>query len=147
MAVLPPSVGLSVSTAHLQVNVKDPNVASELVRVPVTSTWRLGTSSTAVELVAYFDSPQRALADAGEHPIPSSRVLGGLSGQPLLPFTEKSNVGPAGSSRVLYHQGISPKNDTGLRNDTIEIGVDRVADLSATSGVYEGILHLRMIAY
>lgn len=147
LAVLPPSVGLSISNVHLEVPVKDPNVPSKVVSVPVTSTWHLGTSSTAVELVAYFDSPQHALADAEDHSIPSSRVLGGLSGEQLRPFTESSTVGSDGGSRILYHEGISRKNYTGSRNDTIEIGVDRVADISATAGVYEGILHLRMIAY
>lgn len=147
LAVLPPSVSLSISTVHLQVTVKDPNVPTEVVRVPVTSAWHLGTSSTTVELLAYFDSPQRALTNAEDHSIPSSRVLGGLSGRPLLPFTESSSAGSTGGSRVLYRESISQNNYTGARSDTLEVGVDRVADLSDTAGVYEGILHLRMIAY
>lgn len=147
LAVLPPSVSLSISTVHLQVTVKDPNVPTDVVRVPVTSAWHLGTSSTTVELLAYFDSPQRALTSAEDHSIPSSRVLGGLSGRPLLPFTESSSAGSTGGSRVLYRESISQNNYTGARSDTLEVGVDRVADLSDTAGVYEGILHLRMIAY
>jgi hypothetical protein len=147
IAVLPPSLGLSVSNVHLRMAVDDPNVPTNTVSVPVTSTWRLGPSSTAVELVAYFDSPQQALSDNEGHWIPSSRVKAGLSGTQPKAFTETSTEGSAGGSRILFRQGISQQNYTGVRNDTIELSIDRIADLSAKAGVYEGTLRLRMTAY
>jgi len=38
-AVLPASLGLSVSDVPLQISVQDPGTTSEIVRVPVTSFW------------------------------------------------------------------------------------------------------------
>jgi hypothetical protein len=146
IATLPPSLSLSVSTVHLKLAVTDPNVPTNSVSIPVTSSWHLGTSSTAVELVAYFDSPQQALSD-GDRWIPSSRVKAGLSGEQPMPFTETSSEGSAGGSRILFRQGISRQNYSGSRNDTIEVALDRISDLSATPGVYEGTLHLRMTAF
>ncbi|HJT69141.1 MAG TPA: hypothetical protein VJ731_03020 [Terriglobales bacterium] len=147
IAVLPPSLGLSVSNVHLRMAVDDPNVPTNSVSVPVTSTWHLGPSSTAVELVAYFDSPQQALSDDQGHWIPSSRVKAGLSGTQPKAFTETSSEGSAGGSRILFREDISHQNYTGSRNDTIELSIDRIADLSAKAGVYEGTLRLRMTAY
>src|SRR5579884_2301813 len=73
-AVLPASVGVSVSNVALVVSVKDPHSATEIIRVPVTSFWHLGSSSNAVELVGYFESPEHALVDAEGHGIPSTHV-------------------------------------------------------------------------
>lgn len=146
-AILPSSVGLSISTVHLNVPVTDPNVPTSTIDVPVTSFWHLSSSSTAVELVAYFDSPQQALADAQGDSIPSSRVQASLAGQPLTPFIESSSVGTAGASRILYHQTIARDNLSASRSDLMQIRVDRIADLSLPSGVYQGTLHLRMVAY
>jgi hypothetical protein len=146
-AILPSSVGLNISTIQLSVPVTDPNVPTNTIDVPVTSFWHLGSSSTAVELVGYFDSPQQALADDQAHWIPSSRVQGSLAGQQLMAFNESSSVGTAGASRIFYHQSITPTNLSASRSDVLQIRVDRVSDLSLPSGVYQGTLHLRMVAY
>jgi hypothetical protein len=146
-AVLPASVSLSVSSVPLIVSVKDPNNPTEIIRVPVTSSWHLGSSSNGVELVGYFESPQQALVDAAGHGIPSARVEGALSGQQLAPFTETSSVGTPGGSRTLYRQAISQNMFTGSRNDVIEIRVARISDLGLQSGTYGGTLRLRMVAY
>ena len=146
-AILPSSVGLNISTVHLSVPVTDPNVPTSTIDVPLTSFWHLGSSSTAVELVGYFDSPQQTLADGQGHWIPSSRVQGSLAGQQLTAFNESSSVGTAGASRIFYHQSITPSNFSASRSDVLQIRVDRVSDLSLPSGVYEGTLHLRMVAY
>lgn len=147
LATLPSSVGLSISTVHLSFAVTDPTTPTATIQVPVTSFWHLGSSSTAVELVGYFDSPQQALVNANGGSIPSSRVDGSLKGEPLAPFVETANVGTAGASRILYQQAISRANFSGSRNDVINIQVDRISDLGLGSGVYAGTLHLRMVAY
>jgi hypothetical protein len=146
-AILPSSVGLNISTVHLNVPVTDPNVPTNTIDVPVTSFWHLGSSSTAVELVGYFDSAQQALADDQGHWIPSSRVQGSMAGQQLIAFDESSSVGTAGASRIFYHQAITANNLSASRSDVLQIRVDRVADLSLPAGVYQGTLHLRMVAY
>lgn len=146
-AVLPASVGVSVSDVPLLVSVQDPNTPTEVVHVPVSSFWHLGASSTGVELVGYFDSPQQALVDAYGRAIPSTRVLGGIKGQTMAPFAESSSIGTTGASRTLFRQAIYPDNSSGSRNDVIEIRVAPVSDLGLPSGTYGGTLRLRIVAY
>lgn len=147
IAILPSSASVSIPNVHLELSVKDPNVPTEIQRVPVTSSWHLDLSSTAVELVAYFSSTDRALVNRQEQAIPSSHVEAALEGQPLKPFTETTNAGPAKGSRLLYHQALSRRNLSASRDDIIEIRVDRVSDLGIPAGVYDGTLCLRMVAY
>jgi hypothetical protein len=146
-AVVPATLGVSVSSVHLMVSVKDPNIPTEVIQVPVTSFWRLGSSSNGVELVGYFESPAKALVDGQGHAIPSTRVEAGIRGQQSAPFTESASIGTAGGSRTLYRQAVSLGNFSGFRNDLIEIRVARVSDLGLQSGAYGGTLHLRMLAY
>jgi len=127
--------------------VQDPNAASGTIRVPITSFWHLGASSTGVELVGYFDSPERALIDANGNAIPSTRVQGAISGGTAAPFAESSSVGTPGGSRTLYRQAVSQNNFTGSRNDVIEISVAPISDLGLPAATYGGTLHLRIQAY
>ena len=146
-AVLPASVGVSLSDVNLIISVEDPNTPTDAVRLPVTSFWHLGSCSTGVELVGYFDSPRQALVDASGNAIPSTRVEGAISGQELAPFAETSSVGTLAGSRTLYRQPISQNNFSGWRSDVVEIRVARISDLGLQSGTYGGTLHLRMVAY
>jgi len=146
-AVLPATVGVSVSDVPLLVSVQDPNMPTDVVRVPVTSFWHLAASSTGVELVAYFDSPQQALVDTYGRAIPSARVLGAIKGETMAPFSEDSNIGTSGASRTLFRQAISQDSSSGSRNDVIEIRVAPVSDLGLPSGTYGGTLRLRIVAY
>jgi len=147
IAILPSSASVSIPNVHLELSVKDPNLPTEIQRVAVNSSWHLGLSSTAVELVAYFSSTDRALVNRQEQAIPSSHVEAALEGQPLKPFTETTNTGPAKGSRILYHQPLSRGKWSASRHDIIEIRVDRVSDLGIPAGVYDGTLCLRMVAY
>jgi hypothetical protein len=146
-AVLPATVGVSVSDVPLLVSIRNPGTATDIIRVPITSFWHLGASSTGVELVAYFDSPQQALVDAEGHAIPSTRVQGGISGGATAPFSENSSAGTLGGSRTLYRQPVSQNNFSGSRKDVIEISVAPVSDLGLPSGTYGGTLRLRVVAY
>lgn len=146
-AVLPASVGISVSDVPLLVSVRDPGTPTDVIRVSVSSFWHLGASSTGVELVGFFDSPQQALLDAAGHAIPSTRVQGAINGGTAAPFSESSNVGSLGGSRTLYRQSVSRENFTGSRQDVVEISVAQVSDLGVPSGTYAGTLHLRIVAY
>lgn len=147
VAVLPPTLSLSISTVNLNLDVTDPANPSPVISVPITSFWNLDSSSRNVELVGYFDSPQQALADDANHTVPTSRVLGGLSGEPMMPFTESSRIGTVGASRTFYRQAISRENSRASRSDRIDIQLDRIADLGAPPGIYRGVLHLRIVAY
>jgi hypothetical protein len=61
LATLPATLTLSISSVDLNIPVTDPTAASAVVSVPVSSSWTLNSSTTNVELVAYFDSPQRRI--------------------------------------------------------------------------------------
>jgi hypothetical protein len=147
MAVLPPTLGLNISALNLEIEVIDPGQRSAVITAPVTSSWSLSSSSSAVELVGYFESAQHALADARNNTIPSSRVLGGINAEAMLPFAETASVGTAGASRTLFRQLISRQNVRGNRTDNLKIQVDRVDDLGIVPGEYTGVLHLRVISY
>ncbi len=147
LAVLPPTLHLSISTLSLDIHLVDPTQHSATITVPVTSSWSLSGSASAVELVGYFDSPQHALVDAGNNAIPSSRVLGAVNGDPMQPFIETASIGTPGASRTLFRELISHRNVRGDRTDNLKVQVDRVDDLGKPAGKYSGTLHLRLISY
>jgi len=146
-ATLPSQLRLSISDAYLDINVSDPAQKSPVVAWPITSSWVLNSSSTHVELVAFFDSPTAALADSAGDAIPASRVLGGLTESGLMPFTETSRAGTANASRILFRQPISRMNVSDSRTDTLRIQINLINDLGAPPGEYRGTLHLRLIAF
>jgi hypothetical protein len=138
---------LSVSAAKLNVVVLDPVLGSAEMSVPVTSSWTLNTSTSAVELVAYFESPNRAFEDENNDRIPSSRVFGCLNNEVMMPFAQTAQIGTPGAARVLFDQPISRTAMVGTRDDTLRIKVGNIADLGLQPGVYHGTLHLRLTAY
>jgi hypothetical protein len=146
-ATLPPSLTLTVSAANLNVAVLDPKQGSAAMIVPVTSSWTLNTSASAVELIAYFESPNRAFEDENNERIPSSRVLGSLNDEVMMPFTQAAQIGISGAARVLFDQPISRTNIVGTRDDSLRIKVGNIADLGLHPGTYRGTLHLRLTAY
>ncbi|HXM69164.1 MAG TPA: hypothetical protein VN911_20720 [Candidatus Acidoferrum sp.] len=146
-ATLPSALTLSISNVLLNIPVDDPGEPSEIVAVPITSSWILNSSTVGVELVAYFDSPGQALSDEANHVIPADRVLGALNDEHLAPFVETSREGTAGASRTLFRQPISRGNTRGSRADTIRIQLKSIADLGAPQGNYRGILNLRLVSY
>ena len=146
-AVVPAQLKLSLSTVTLDIKVDDPSQSSEIVTVPVTSSWALDSSTSNVELVGYFDSPVNALADNAGHSIPANHVLGGLASDTLAPFVETNRVGTANSSRTFFRQEISHLNATNTRIDTLQIQLNRIDDLGAPAAEYRGVLHLRLVSY
>ncbi len=147
VAVLPPTLGVSISTLNLQIAILDTGQRSAVVAVPVTSSWTLSSSANAVELVGYFESPQRALTDATGNAVPSRRVLGAINAESMRPFVDTASIGTPGASRILFRQAVSRLNLTGSRTDTLKVQVDSVADLGIPKGQYTGTLHLRVISY
>ncbi|HVO62770.1 MAG TPA: hypothetical protein VMT53_17675 [Terriglobales bacterium] len=147
VAVLPATVGVSISTVHLNVSIEDPSQRSSMVTLPVTSSWNLNESISAVELVGFFDSSERALANVTGDAIPSSRVMAAINNEAPQAFRETASVGTRGAARRLFRQPISRSKVSGSRRDDLHIQVDRVADLGTPAGEYTGTLHLRLIAY
>jgi hypothetical protein len=147
VATLPAQLRLSLADINLEINVADPTQASQVVSIPVTSSWVLDTTTNSVELVGYFDSPESALTDNQGHFIPANHVMGALAGESMAPFVETSRVGTANSSRTFFRQQISRQNVTDSRSDTLNVQLDRVDDLGAPAGEYRGILHLRLVSY
>jgi hypothetical protein len=146
IASLPPSLTLNVSEIQFNIKITDPNQDSSIMALPVTSSWVLNSTTTSVNLVAYFQS-QQALSDSLNHFVPADHVMGGLNSEPLLPFEETSSEGRVGSSRNLFREPISAGNYRNCRTDTLRIQVRGIADVGAPEGNYRGILHLRLTAY
>jgi hypothetical protein len=146
-ATLPAQLRLSLSEINLDIKVSDPTQNSEIVSVPVTSSWALNTTTSSVELVGFFDSPAAAMSDSKGHIIPANHVLGGLSAEDMKPFVESSQVGAANSSRTFFHQRITCHNAVDKRTDTLNVQLSRIDDLGAPASEYRGTLHLRLVSY
>ena len=146
-ATLPAQLRLSLSDINLDIKISDPSQSSQVVAVPVTSSWVLDTASNNVELVGFFDSPDAAMMDNRGHTIPASHVLGGLTQDSMTPFVESSRVGTADASRTFYRQQISQHNVADTRTDILQIQLSRIDDLGAPASEYRGVLHLRLVSY
>ena len=145
-AVLPPTLTLNVSILYLKVPIARTNVGSPVISVPVTSSWRLNASASAVQLIAFFETRNEALVDVHGYKVPSSRVLGGINADSMQPFVEGAAVGTPGASRILFRQPISPQNVTGSRTDNLQLQIAPINDLNLPKGIYSGTLHLRLVA-
>jgi hypothetical protein len=146
-ATLPATLRLSLAEINLDIKVSDPTQSSEVVTVPVTSSWVMSTTTSNVELVGFFDSPAAAMSDSKGHIIPANHVFGGLSARDMKPFVESSQVGAANSSRTFFHQRITRQNVVDKRTDMLNIQMSRIDDLGAPASEYRGILHLRLVSY
>jgi len=146
-ATMPAQLRLSISDINLDIKVSDPTQSSEVVTVPVTSSWVLNTATSSVELVGFFDSPAMALSDNRGHVIPADHVLGGLEEGNMKAFVESNQVGNANASRTFFHQRISRENAVDKRTDKLNIQLNRIDDLGAPASEYRGTLHLRLVSY
>jgi hypothetical protein len=146
-ATLPAEMTLSISKVDLNIPVRNPGEPSAIIAVPITSSWLLDSSTTTVELVAYFDSSQRALAEDSGHVIPSDHVLGGLDDQALKPFVESSRDAIPAASRTLFRQRISQYNARASRADILRLQLMSLTDLGAPQGNYQGTINLRLVSY
>ena len=146
-ATLPPQLKLSIAEVNLDIRVDDVTRNSAIVAVPLISSWALDSSTNKVEMVGYFDSPERALSDEAGHMVPSSHVVGGISQEEMLPFTETSRIGSSNASRTLFRQEISAANAVSSRSDMLHIQIGRIDDLGLPPAEYRGVLHLRLVSY
>jgi len=147
IATVPAQLRLSISEVNLDVRIADTSHDSDVIQLPVVSSWFLDSSTSKVELVGYFDSPTSALVDNAGHTIPANHVVGGISEKEMLPFIEANRIGTANASRTLFRQDVSPTNLVGSRTDTLQIQVRRIDDLELPPAEYRGVLHLRLISY
>ena len=117
----------------------------------VVTSWNLDPARTAsVKLVAFFETPARALA-AELGAIPASSVLGRVpTGGPksFAPFTggpvgtEHGQVGAAGGTLVLFAQPIAGGNAVGSRTDELQMRIDLSGLPDLPPGTYTGTLDL-----
>ena len=146
-ATLPAQLKLSIAEVNLDIKVDDVTHNSAIIAVPVTSSWVLNSSISKVEMVGYFDSAAGALIDNAGHAVPASHVIGGISQDEMLPFTEISRIGTNNARRTLFRQDISTENVVSSRSDTLQIQISHIDDLGLPPAKYRGVLHLRLVSY
>jgi hypothetical protein len=125
--------------------------ANDFAPLPVVTSWNLDPSRTgAVRLVAFFETPTRALA-AELGAIPASSVLGRVpTGGPksFAPFTgspvstAQGPLGAAGGTLVLFAQPIAGGNAVGSRTDELQMRIDLSGLPDLPPGTYTGTLNL-----
>jgi hypothetical protein len=125
--------------------------ANDFAPLPVVTSWNLDPARTAsVRLVAFFDTPARALA-AELGAIPASSVLGRVpTGGPksFAPFTGDpvatggGMLGAVGGTLVLFAQPIAGGNAVGSRTDELQMRIDLSGLPELPPGTYTGTLNL-----
>ena len=152
LATRPSSVGIALPGGTAA------TLAGELVTgpnnfapLPVVTSWNLDpTRSGSVTVLAFFETPARALA-AELGAIPSSRVLGRMpTGGPksFAPFTGgplstgAGIMGAMGGTLILFAQPISSRNALGSRTDELQVRIDLSGVPDLPPGTYTGTLNL-----
>jgi len=143
-ARLPSELRLNTSEIHFEIAVKDPKQFSEILRVHVHSSWVLGTGTSNISLIGFFDERNAAMSDTAGHAIPASYVLGGIDGEAMAPFTEH---GHGNASLTMFRERITPSNIASARADTINLELAPIDLLRLPAAEYQGTLHLRLISY
>jgi hypothetical protein len=125
--------------------------ANDFTPLPVVTSWNLDPARTAsVRLVAFFETPARALA-AELGAIPASSVLGRVpTGGPksFAPFTAGpvatggGMLGAVGGTLVLFAQPIAGGNAVGSRTDELQMRIDLSGLPDLPPGTYTGTLNL-----
>jgi len=139
------SLTVSALPAGASLNLAPGGVAVAPVPVTITTTWVLGLTRLTVNLYASFSSSTAALTDGAGHNIPSTSVLGQVTtGAPTIftAFTQTGPFGGAGTNLKLFSQGIGVSNQTGLRNDNLNLKID-LTSLATPAGVYLGTLNIQ----
>jgi hypothetical protein len=124
---------------------------NDFAPLPVVTSWNLDPSRTAsVRLVAFFETPARALA-AERGAIPAGRVLGRVpTGGPksFAPFTgaavstDQGPLGASGGTLVLFAQPIAGGTPAGSRTDELQVRIDLSGLPDLPPGTYTGTLNL-----
>src|SRR5258708_1209223 len=146
--IIRPALGesLTVSAAPSAVafNLAPGGAALGSAPVVITTTWVL-TSRSTLNLYASFSSSTTALTDGLGHSIPSAQLLGqvttGLAAT-YTSFTQTSPFGPAGADLKLFSQNLGIGNQSGLRNDNLNLKID-LSGIAAQAGVYVGTLNIQ----
>jgi hypothetical protein len=116
------------------------------ISVPLAVTWNVSpTKVSAVEVIAYFDDPHRAMADSRGSANPSRHVSERIRAGSFSPFNQTDFFGPAGGSMRVFGETISHGNSRATRNDILQIRLDE-----ATSGsprMYSVVLNLESRYY
>jgi hypothetical protein len=125
--------------------------ANDFAPLPVVTSWNLDPARTAsVRLVAFFETPARALA-AEWGAIPASSVLGRVpTGGPksFAPFTGDAVatgggiLGAVDGTLVLFAQPIAGGNAVGSRTDELQMRIDLSGLPDLPPGTYTGTLNL-----
>lgn len=124
---------------------------NDFAPLPVVTSWNLDpTRSASITVLAFFETPARALA-AELGAIPASHVLGRVpTGGPksFAPFTGgpvsagAGVLGAMGGTLVLFAQPISSGNPFGSRTDELQVRIDLSGMPDLPPGTYTGTLNL-----
>jgi len=139
------SLTVSALPAGVSLDLAPGGIAVCPVPVTITTTWVLGLTRLTVTLHASFSSSVAALTDGAGHNIPSASVLGQVTtGAPTIftAFTQTGPFGGAGADLKLFSQGIGVSNQTGLRNDNLNLKID-LTGVPTPAGVYLGTLNIQ----
>jgi hypothetical protein len=148
VAVKRGTIELSIRTVPLSFELENSR-SSAALDIPFTTRWNVSPAEVnAVEVIAYFDDPQRALLGTGEEAIESKHIRGRRVGDShFRPFSETAVFGPPRGSLKLFTERISSVNARGMRHDTLELLLDAPGSRQNTSARYTGTLHLEARYY
>jgi hypothetical protein len=133
------SLTISVSTVPVAFLLDQGIPEANFVAVPFTTSWDVNSNEVrGIEVVAYFRDSESALASAyGD--IRSQQILGRINQGPFRRFTETHAVGTPSASLGLLQMPLDSTNHRGLRNDVLEMRVDR-GNSDIVDGTYSGVL-------
>jgi hypothetical protein len=148
-ATVTESLSISVGVGSVTFNVTPGATAVGSSTVPITTSWVLKPSRSAVHVIGYFDTTN-ALTNTDPGPpasyITVSQVFGKVNGGSRNPFTGAAvgGIGVGGTTLELFSQTITGANKVDTRNDTLDLEID--ADAQQAAGDYTGTLHIQAVA-
>jgi hypothetical protein len=133
-------IGVNLRTTTLTFSV-DASHGAQPISIPITTTWNVSpTEVSGVEVIAYFDDPDRALIDDKGDAVPSGRVSGRVGAGPFASFSETNFFGPTGASLRLFGETISHANARSTRHDVLQVRL--VETNTGMPRLYSGVLNL-----
>ncbi len=135
-------VRLSVRTAPVSLDV-GPGRQKSSFMLPLTTSWNVSPQHVnGIEVIGYFDQPDKALVSQSGDTVASCLVDGRINSEAFRPFNETNPVGPSGGSLRFFAQTVTDANRRGIRNDELELKVDDSIQRSKPASHYVGVLHL-----
>lgn len=148
-AVIRGSVTVNAKSVPLSLDFDPDDPARNYAAFPLSVTWNLNPAEVqGFQVIGYFANPSAALLnrDAGIA-VPSSHVLGRMDMGQFRPFSDTSEVGPAGGSLSLWQQSVVNGEARGTRTGLLEMRLDQENLPYLPKGNYEGMLYIEVRHY